>query len=208
MKLTKKLSIIVCGLTTALVSTAVITNAYKSVAQAEGAELITNGSFEVDPLADPNDPSQTTPNPNVTGWTKSEPNNPTDTPGVNTSGIRISNSANTGNQGLSLSGFSGISSISQTIPTVRGQNYILTFYLASIEEPPDVNNKFQVLIDRKEDDDKDGKKFFSSKNIPFQPYTKYTVSFKAKGASTKIEFAYKTSKAFLFLDDVSVKSTD
>ncbi|MEH2073402.1 MAG: DUF642 domain-containing protein [Nostoc sp.] len=201
MKLTKKLSITVCSLTTALVSTAVITNAYKSVAQTQpqGPELITNGSFESDPLVDPND--ATVPNPNITGWTKSEPNNPADTPGINISGIRISNFPNFGNQGLalnSLSGFSDLSYISQTIPTVEGQYYKLTYYFASIEEAPDVKNKFQVFIG--------GKKFGSDKNTDFQPYTPTTISFKAKGESTEIKFAYKVKYAFLFLDDVSVKS--
>ncbi|WP_375511146.1 DUF642 domain-containing protein [uncultured Nostoc sp.] len=189
MKFTKKLSIIVCSLTTAFFHTAVITNTYKSVAQAEGQELIINGSFENDALVDPNDP--TAPNPNVMGWTKS--GDPMDI-----SGIRISNFPNTGNQGLSLSGFSDISYISQTIPTVKGQNYQLTYYFASIEEPPDLKNKFQVFIG--------DKKVFVSQNTPFQPYTKYTISFKAKGESTEIKFGYKAKDAFLFLDDVSVQS--
>ncbi|WGV27580.1 hypothetical protein [Halotia branconii] len=201
MKLTKKLSITVCSLTTALVSTAVITNAYKSVAQTEpeGPELITNGSFEIDPLVDPNDP--TAPNPNVMGWNKSEPFNPADTPGVNISGIRISNFPNTGNQGLSLSsiiGSSETSYISQTIPTVKDQNYKLTYYFASTEEAPDVKNKFQIFIG--------GKKFGSDKNTAFQPYTLTTISFKAKGESTEIKFGWKVKYAFLYLDDVSVKS--
>ncbi|MBN3958845.1 DUF642 domain-containing protein [Nostoc sp. NMS8] len=200
MKLTKKLSITVCSLTTALVSTAVITNAYKAVAQTGGGpELITNGSFESDPLIDPNNP--TAPNPNITGWTKSEPFNPADTPGVNISGIRISNFPNFGNQGLSLSSIAGspeISYISQTIPTVKGQYYTLTYYFASIEEAPDVKNKFQVFIG--------GKKFSNDKNTAFQPYAPTTISFKAKGESTEIKFGYKVKYAFLFLDDVSVKS--
>jgi hypothetical protein len=191
-KFTKKLSIIVCSLTTAFFHTAVITNTYKSIAQAEGEgqELITNGSFENDDLIDPNDP--TAPNLNITGWIKSGAP-------MDTSGIRISNFPNTGNQGLSLSGFSDISYVSQTIPTVKGQNYQLTYYFASIEEPPDLRNKFQVFIS--------GKKVFVSQNTPFQPYTKYTISFKAKGESTEIKFGYIAKDAFLFLDDVSVKST-
>ncbi|MFN6570553.1 DUF642 domain-containing protein [Dendronalium sp. ChiSLP03b] len=189
MKFTKKLSIVVCSLTAAFFQTAVITNAYKSVAQTEGQELITNGSFEMDSLVDPNDPNA--PNPNITGWTKS--GDPMDI-----SGTRIGNYPNTGNQGLSLSGFSDISYISQTIPTVKGQNYTLTYYFASIEEPPDLKNKFQVFIG--------GKKVFVSQNTPFQSYTKYTISFKAKGESTEIKFGYKAKDAFLFLDDVSVKS--
>ena len=59
MKFTKKLSIIVCGLTTAFLHTAVITNTYKSAAQAERQELIINGGFEYDSLIDPTNPETT-----------------------------------------------------------------------------------------------------------------------------------------------------
>ncbi|MEH1873982.1 DUF642 domain-containing protein [Nostoc sp.] len=190
MKFTKKLSIIVCSLTTALLHTAVITNTYKSLAQAQGQELIINGGFENDSLVDPNNPK--TPNPNIIGWTKSgDP--------IDTSGIRISNFPNTGNQGLSLGGFSGISYISQTIPTVPGKHYQLTYYLASTEEAPDLNNKFKVFIS--------GKKVDVKNNISFQAYTQYTLPFIAKGRSTQIKFGSKAKYAFLYLDDVSVKAT-
>ena len=186
MKFTKKLSIIVCSLTTAFLHTAVITNTYKSAAQAEGQELIYNGGFEIDPLADPNNPNGV--NPNVTGWLKS-----------GAIGTTISNFPHTGKQGLSLGAFSGISYISQTIPTVVGRHYQLTYYFASIEEPPDLENKFQVFIG--------GKKVSVKKDTAFQPYTRYTLDFKAKRRSTEIKFGSLAKYAFLYLDDVSVKST-
>ncbi|MEH2269811.1 MAG: DUF642 domain-containing protein [Nostoc sp.] len=189
MKFSKKLSIIVCTLTTTFLQTAVITNTYKSTAQAEGQELITNGGFETDPLQDINDPTLT--NPNITGWVKSgDP--------IDTSATRISNFPNTGNQGLSLGNFSDIAYISQTIPTVHGQYYQLTYYLASTEEAPNLNNKFQVFIGEKKVDVK--------KDIAFQGYTQYTLVFKAKATSTEIKFGSKAKFAFLYLDDVSVKS--
>ena len=185
MKSTKKLSIIVCSLTTAFLHTAVITNTYKSAAQAEGQELIYNGGFEIDPLADPNNPNGV--NPNVTGWLKSgDP------------GTTISNFPHSGNQGLSLGAFSGISYISQTIPTVVGRHYQLTYYFASIEEAPDLKNKFQVFIG--------GKKVSVKKDTSFQPYRQYTLDFKAKGRSTEIKFGSLAKYAFLYLDDVSVKA--
>jgi hypothetical protein len=189
-KFTKKLSIIVCSLTTAFLHTAVITNTYKSAAQADGQELVNNGGFELDPLVDPNDIS--TSNPNVTGWIKSgDP--------IDTSVIKISNFPKAGNQSLSLGGFVDLSYISQTISTVPGQHYQLTYYLASTEEAPDLNNKFQVFIG--------GKKVDVKKDIPFQDYTQYTLDFKAKATSTEIKFGSKAKFAFLYLDDVSVKST-
>ncbi|WP_392533693.1 DUF642 domain-containing protein [Nostoc sp. C117] len=191
MKFTKKLSIIFCSLTTALVHTAVITNTYKSAAQAEGPELITNGGFENDALVDPNNPNAT--NPNITGWIK------TGDP-IDTSGTRIDNFANTGNQGLSLGGFTNLSYISQTIPTVVEQYYRLTFYFASTEEAPDLDNQFQAFIREKP--------VCTKKNTSHQPYTQYTFYFKAKETSTEIKFASRAKYAFLYLDDVSVKSTD
>ncbi|MEH1845421.1 MAG: DUF642 domain-containing protein [Nostoc sp.] len=189
MKFTKKLSILVCSLTTAFLYTAVITNTYKSAAQAKGQELIMNGGFEIDPLVDPNNPN--TSNPNVTGWIKSGDS-------IDTSVIKISNFPKTGKQGLSLGGFSNISYISQTIPTIRGRNYRLTYYLASTEEAPELDNKFQVFIGKKKVDVK--------KDIPFQDYTQYTLYFKAKATSTEIKFGSKAKFAFLYLDDVSVKA--
>ncbi|MEH2319901.1 DUF642 domain-containing protein [Nostoc sp.] len=190
MKFTKKLSILVCSLTTAFLYTAVITNTYKSAAQAKGQELIINGGFEIDPLVDPNDLN--TSNPNITGWIKSGDS-------IDTSVIKISNFPKTGKQGLSLGGFSKISYISQTIPTVRGKHYQLTYYLASTEQAPELNNKFEIFIGKKEVDVK--------KNIPFQNYTQYTLDFKAEATSTEIKFGSKAEFAFLYLDDVSVKAT-
>ncbi|MFN6482438.1 MULTISPECIES: DUF642 domain-containing protein [unclassified Nostoc] len=190
MKFTKKLSIIVCSLTTAFLYTAVITNTYKSAAQAEGQELIINGGFEIDPLVDPNDPNIV--NSNVTAWVKSGEL-------IDISGITISNFPHTGNQGLSLGSFSGISYISQTIPTIPGQHYQLTYYFASIEEAPNLKNKFKVFIG--------GKKVSVQNDTPYQPYTQYTLDFKAKATSTEIKFASKAKYGFLYLDDVSVKAT-
>ncbi len=190
MKFTKKLSIIVCSLTTAFLHTAVITNTYKSAAQAERQELIINGGFEYDSLIDPTNPETT--NPNVTGWVKS--GSP-----IDISGTKIDNFPNTGKQGLSLGGFSAISYISQTIHTFPGQRYKLTYYLASTEEAPDLNNKFKVFVG--------GKKVYVQKDTLYQSYTQYTLNFRAKGRSTEIKFGYQTKYAFLYLDDVSVKAT-
>ncbi|WP_375473321.1 DUF642 domain-containing protein [uncultured Nostoc sp.] len=178
-------------MTTALLNTAVITNTYKSAAQADGSERIINGGFENDSLVDPNNPNAT--NPNITGWIKN--GDPMDT-----SGTRINNFANTGNQGLSLGGFLDLSYISQNVPTVVNQYYKLTYYFASTEEAPDLKNKFKVFVG--------GKKVCTKKNTSYQPYTQYTFYFKAKATSTQIKFGSIAKYAFLYLDDVSVKSID
>nr|WP_243458585.1 DUF642 domain-containing protein [Nostoc sp. UIC 10630] len=176
-------------MTTAFLHTAVLTNTYKSTAQAEGQELINNGGFEIDPLADINDPNIL--NSNVTGWVKS--GDPTAA-----SGVTISNFPHTGNQGLSLGAFSSIAYISQTISTVPGQHYQLTYYLASIEEAPNLDNKLHVFVN--------GEKVSSKKNIGYQAYTEYKLDFEAEGTSTEIKFGSLAKYAFLYLDDVSVKA--
>ncbi|MEH2245769.1 PEP-CTERM sorting domain-containing protein [Nostoc sp.] len=188
MNLTKKLSIIVFSFTTTLISTAVITNIYNAGVQA--AELVKNGSFELDPLVDPNDPNVT--NPNVTGWAKS--GDPMDI-----SGIRISNfpQHDSGNQGLSLSGFIDLSYISQTLSTQPGQKYELSYYLASIDEAPDLDNQFQTFVG--------GNKIFDQKDISFQPYTQYKFNFTADALSTELKFGNWDKYGFLYLDNVSVK---
>ncbi|MFN6570554.1 PEP-CTERM sorting domain-containing protein [Dendronalium sp. ChiSLP03b] len=187
MKLTKKISIIFFSVTTTLVSTTVIANTYNAAAQA--AELVKNGSFELDPLVDPNNPNAT--NPNVTGWTKS--GDPMDI-----SGIRMSNFPQSGNQGLSLSGFIDLSYISQTLSTQPGVEYELSYYLASIDEAPDLDNQFQTFVG--------GKKIFDRKGISFQPYTQYKFNFTADASSTELKFGNWDRKGFLYLDNVSVKA--
>jgi hypothetical protein len=196
MKLTKKLSIIAFSFTTTLASTAVITGTYIPVAQAQydpnyvlnPKNFVFNGGFELDPLVDPNDPTIT--NPNVTGWTKIGD-------AINTSGTRISNFPQSGNQGLSLGGFVDLSYISQTLSTQPGQKYELSYYLASIAEFPDLDNQFQTFID--------GNKIFDQKNISFQPYTPYKFNFTADASSTELKFGNVDKYAFLYLDNVSVK---
>ncbi|WP_445628001.1 DUF642 domain-containing protein [Nostoc sp. DSM 114167] len=188
MNVTKKLSIIVFSFTITLISTAAIANIYNTAAQA--AELVKNGSFELDPLVDPNNSNAT--NPNITDWTKS--GDPMDV-----SGIRISNfpQHGSGNQGLSLSGFIDLSYISQTLSTQPGQQYELSYYLASIDEAPDLDNQFQTFVG--------GNKLFDQKDISFQPYTQYKFNFTADASSTELKFGDWDKYEFLYLDNVSVK---
>jgi hypothetical protein len=196
MKLTKKLSIIVLSFATTLASTVVITGTYIPVAQAQydpnyvldPRDIVFNGGFEIDPLVDPNDPTIT--NPNITGWTKlGDP--------INTSGTRISNFPQSGNQGLSLGGFVDLSYISQTLSTQPGLEYELSYYLASTDEAPDLDNQFQTFVG--------GNKIFDQKNISFQPYTPYKFNFTADASSTELKFGNVDRYAFLYLDNVSVK---
>ncbi|MEH2077090.1 MAG: DUF642 domain-containing protein [Nostoc sp.] len=189
MKLTKKLSIIVFSVTTALVSTTVIINSYNAAAQA--AELVKNGSFELDPLVDPNNPNTT--NPNVTGWNKSgDP--------IDTSGIKISNFPQSGNQGLAIGSFVNPAYISQNLATTIGSNYNLSFSLGTDEDSSQVDNIFQVFIDESKVFEKT-----NSINTAGNPFTQYDLNFVATKSSTELKLGGRASYGFLYLDSVSVK---
>jgi hypothetical protein len=191
MKLTKKLSIIVFSVTTTLINTAVITNTCNPAAQA--AELVKNGSFELDPLVDSNNPN--IPNPNVTNWIKSgDP--------IDTSGIRINNfpQHSSGNQGLSIGSFLNPAYISQNLATTIGSNYNLSFFLGTDEDSSQVDNIFQGFID--------GNKVFekiNSTNTIGAPFTQYQLNFLATKSSTELKLGGKAKYGFLYLDSVSVK---
>jgi hypothetical protein len=191
MKLTKKLSIIVFTVTSTLISTAVITNTYKSAAQA--AELVKNGSFELDPLVDPNNPNHT--NPNVTDWIKSGDS-------IDKLGIRINNfpQHDNGNQGLSIGSFINPAYISQNLATTIGSNYNLSFFLGTDEDSSQVDNIFQVFVD--------GNKVFdkvNTINVAGVPFTQYDLNFLATKSSTELKLGGRASYGFLYLDNVSVK---
>ncbi|MBN3958841.1 PEP-CTERM sorting domain-containing protein [Nostoc sp. NMS8] len=191
MKFTKKLSIIVFSFTTNLISTAVITNTFNTAVQA--AELVRNGSFELDPLVDPNNPNVT--NPNVTDWIKSgDP--------IDTSGIRINNfpQRDSGNQGLSIGSFVNPAYISQNLATTIGSNYNLSFFLGTDEDSSQVDNIFQAFIDGNQVFDK-----INTINVAGNPFTQYDLNFVATTSSTELKLGGRASYGFLYLDNVSVK---
>ncbi|MEH2325995.1 MAG: PEP-CTERM sorting domain-containing protein [Nostoc sp.] len=191
MKLTKKLSIIVFSVTTTLISTAVITNTYNTAAQA--AELVQNGSFELDPLVDSNNPNLT--NPNVTDWIKSGDS-------MDASGIRINNfpQHDNGNQGLSIGSFLNPAYISQNLATTIGSNYNLSFFLGTDEDSSQVDNIFQAFVDGNKVFDK-----INTINIAGVPFTQYDLNFLATQSSTELKLGGRASYGFLYLDNVSVK---
>ncbi len=191
MNLTKKLSIIVFSFTTTLASTAVITNTYNTAAQA--VELVRNGSFELDPLVDPNNPN--VPNPNVTDWIKSgDP--------IDTSGIRINNfpQNESGNQGLSIGSFVNPAYISQNLATTIGSNYNLSFFLGTDEDSSQVDNIFQAFVDGNKVFDK-----INTINVAGSPFTQYDLNFLATKSSTELKLGGRASYGFLYLDNVSVE---
>ncbi|MEH2070526.1 MAG: PEP-CTERM sorting domain-containing protein [Nostoc sp.] len=198
MKFPKKLSVIVFSFITTLASTAVITNTYIPVAQAQynpnyvvdPQDLVYNGGFELDPLVDPNNPNTT--NPNVTGWNKS--GDPFDT-----SGIKISNFPQSGNQGLAIGSFVNPAYISQNLATTIGSNYNLSFFLGTDEDGSEVDNIFQAFVDESKVFEK-----INSTNIAGNPFTQYSLNFVATKSSTELKLGGRASYGFLYLDSVSV----
>ena len=192
MKLAKKLGLVLSGISTALVSTAVITSTYTPAAQA--AEIVKNGSFEQDELVDPKNPNVN--NPNIIDWTKSMDED------RNEDGIRIDNfpAPEFGNQGLSIGSFLGPAYISQNLDTTIGQNYNLSFYLGTDEDGTDVDNIFQAFVD--------GNKIFekiNSENAVGVPFTRYESNFSATKSSTELKLGGRARYGFLYLDAISVK---
>lgn len=196
MKVAKKLGFVVFGITSTLISTAVITGTGISQAQAVQLNLVQNGDFEADPLVDP-DYDPTLPNPFITGW-----NNDSQFDGGYTN--RLSNYPNPATNGL-LSVHLGYTPpgsfayLSQTLATKKDKEYQLTFSLASAEEAPRLNNLFQVYAG--------GNKIFELTDLaldPAQPYKEYSVNFVATSTATDLKFATQVGHDWLNLDDVSV----
>ncbi|MFN6560255.1 MAG: PEP-CTERM sorting domain-containing protein [Nostoc sp. ChiSLP01] len=198
MKFTKKTSIVVFSFASTLASTAVITGTYIPVAQAQynpnyvvdPQNLVYNGGFELDPLVDPNNPNTT--NPNITGWNKS--GDPFDT-----SGIKISNFPQSGNQGLAIGSFVNPAYISQNLATTIGSNYNLSFFLGTDEDGSEVDNIFQAFVDESKVFEK-----INSANTPGNPFTQYNLNFVATKSSTELKLGGRASYGFLYLDSVSV----
>ncbi len=83
--------------------------------------------------------------------------------------------------------------LTQNVPTVSGQTYVLSYYLESDGGLP---NDFSTTIG--------GTTVSSLTNIAAQPYTQFTFSFTATGASTTVQFAFRDDPGELYLDDIGV----
>ncbi|BAY24193.1 hypothetical protein NIES2100_39860 [Calothrix sp. NIES-2100] len=194
MKLAKSFGLFVVGLTSAIA----ITGAYIPQAKAVKVNLVQNGDFEADPLVDPNyDP--TLPNPFITGWKNDSQleggvyaNRLSNYPNPETNGLRSVE--------LGYTPPGTLANLSQTLATKKHNKYQLSFYLASVEEAPRLDNIFQVSVG--------GKKLLDLANVSFQGFTKYTLDFVAKSKATDIKFSSHTGYDWLNLDDVSVYKVD
>jgi hypothetical protein len=123
---------------------------------------------------------------NMNGWVQSG----------NTGGTSVSTSpayAYSGNYGLSAGPSGSLGFLSQTISTVPGQSYLLSFWLDS---PGGTPNEFQVSWN--------GNPVFDQTNVPALGWTNMQFTLLATETNTDLEFGFRNDPYYFGLDDISV----
>jgi hypothetical protein len=93
----------------------------------------------------------------------------------------------------------GVLELTQTLSTVPGVSYTITFWLAhSPETPFPYGNSFEALFG--------GSTLLSQTSVPDIGYTQYSFSRLATETSTELIFAFQDDTSYFSLDDVSVAS--
>jgi hypothetical protein len=153
---------------------------------AVAANITSNGDFETG---------------NTTGWTLGN-GGPFDAVCANGAGIGASTCiAESGNFAMSFGLYGGVATLSQTLNTVAGHTYTLSFWLANDNPSLQNTETFSVAWD--------GNNVFSLPSPqPSFGYTQEVVlNLTATGSSTVLQFAAQHDPAQWFLDNVSVEST-
>ena len=105
--------------------------------------------------------------------------------------------AHTGRFGAYFGPVGGVLNLTQTLSTVPGTLYSVSFWLA--QAPATVTpyiNSFTVLFG--------GTTLFSQTPVPAEAYTQYSFTQLASSASTTLAFSFRNDVGFFSLDDVAV----
>jgi len=136
------------------------------------SQLIQNGGFETGTFADWN----------VTGDATSV--------SVSTSAFYV----HSGAYGAQLGPYGSLSYLSQSVATVPGQAYVLSFWFDNPKAG--TPNQFTASCG--------GLTLFSQNNLPAMGWTNLHFSFTANSASTVLQFGFRNDPAYFGLDDVSL----
>ena len=106
----------------------------------------------------------------------------------------ISTIPHSGNFGAFFGAEGSLGGIAQTVPTVAGQSYIFDFWLQNSFAGPTQEARVSW----------NGGVVLLLINPPVSPYTHYTYTVTATGASTPVMFLFQNDPSFFDLDDISV----
>jgi hypothetical protein len=136
------------------------------------ADLVTNGGFETG---------------NFTGWTQ----------GGNTGYTSVSGGiyAHSGNYGAELGPMGSLGYLSQTLNTIPGLAYKISYWMRSDGGTP---NQFSATWG--------GTTMYNQTNIAAQSYTNYQFIETATTSTTTLQFGFRDDPGYLGLDDVSVNA--
>jgi len=84
----------------------------------------------------------------------------------------------------------------QFLDTTAGAKYNLNFFLDVSTDSTGAPVDFMAQVN--------GVTLFDRRNIPPQPYTRYSFAFLATGTSTDLKFGFRNDPGSFFLDDISV----
>ncbi|MGF9562975.1 VCBS domain-containing protein [Neorhizobium sp. JUb45] len=135
-------------------------------------ELVVNGGFETGTLA---------------GWTWGAAN------WTGTTGNQ--SSVHSGNWALETGPTSGFPSMSQTIQTIAGMSYSLSFWMKLSGN----DNEFALKVG--------GVELAHSVDAQGFEYTQFSYQFTATAASTVLQFNFQNAPSFFYVDDISVAGT-